>query len=238
MAELERKAKKAGFKSLEDMFAKTGKRGGQRQRESELPTAGAQSRSSQPAARAGDAPPAPVAPSEERASRRLQKDLERTVEERRKANRARATEEKKRLALQRELDDTKVRNALMLAAVKNGVKDPDYAVELCRRHYEALPNEAQQATFDENAFFATELRKTHPYLYGVEERPANTSPGSEPGERGAAPKPAGKDQTPPPNPNGKKDARQMSHTEYQKELETRGLMMPSSGIVSGLGGSP
>src|SRR5260221_7215757 len=224
---MDRKAKKLGYKGMQHMLEKQAEeRAKRRERRRRQP----KEQSQKPAAAAAWAAPAP----ESRAARREQLDKERLIEDRRRANKARAAEEKRRVAAEQLLQAREAEHELKLAAVRAGIRDPDYAVVLCQRHAQSLSTEQQQEAFDEAEFFGTTLRKTHPYLYGVEERPAHTDPSTAPGERGAPPRPA----KPAAAPAGdKKDARTMSQQEYQATLDKYGLTNPSLGIVSGSGGA-
>jgi hypothetical protein len=114
---------------------------------------------------------------------------------------------------------------LRLAAVRGGVKDVDYALTILKRKLQRLPA-SELATFDEDQFFKTELRKTSPYLYEEVIEPATTSP-SEPSST-PSPKP-----TTAPASNGKPvDARTVSRQEYAEMLRKRGIQDPSLGAPS------
>jgi hypothetical protein len=102
----------------------------------------------------------------------------------------------------------------------------DYALTLLQRELRSKDPEALKS-FDENAYFAKEMREAYPYLYGVEELPANTGSPAEP--KGSPKAPA----APPPPPAGNgssRDARQLPMADYKKLLEQRGLSDPSTGL--------
>lgn len=181
-----------------------------------------------PQATQGQQPPKQVQPAQKASQkpsngRDLQRELARAAEEKRRLNQQRAAEEKRRRALEQQLDATQAENALRLAAVKAGVTDPDYALHLLRNKLQNKSAEELES-FDEDEFFSKNLRETHPYLYGVETRPASTS-------QSAAP-PTPSKATQAPNGSGPIDARKLSREEFDQRLKQLNLTPPIIGMIS------
>lgn len=212
LAEMDRKAKKLGYKSNQDMLEK-------------LEAQRAGGRSNKPNQPAKSDTPAPT-PTNDRQLNRAQREIQRSADAARRANKARAQEEKRRRELEKQLAATEARQELQLAAVRAGVKDVDYAIHLLEKQMSGK-SEQELAGFDEEAFFSTTLRQSHPYLYGVEERPAGPA-GETRQEPKAPPKPAEK--APAKNGGSDKDVRKMSSEEYNAELKRRGLTPPGLGM--------
>lgn len=224
-AENDRKAKALGFDSHEALLASVAasRNGG-----------GSRPRENAPAARGNTSPQSrhqPSTPREEaprgggnnREQARLSRKLDESLEARRRANRARAQEEKRRRRLERENDALRAEMDLKVVATQKGVKDVDYALHLLRLKLSKM-KPAEIESFDEEAWFAKELRKTHPYLYQAVERPAETTP--EPVN--TAPSPTSPNAPAPV----KKDVRDMSRVEYDNLLRQRGLTPPGLGMPS------
>lgn len=202
-------AKELGYASHEDMISKLKAR-----KNAPAPRAAA---STAPAARAS-AEPAP------REARSTDRRMQRVEEQRRAANRARASAERKQREMQRSMDAKEAEHALRLAAVRAGIKDPEYALHVLQKKLERTPAKELES-FDEDAFFSTELRKSHPYLYAEVLEPAHTSPNPKAGHTPKSPTP------PAPASNGK-DARTLSSTEFNTLLRSKGLTPPSMGSIS------
>jgi hypothetical protein len=226
MVELEATAKKAGFASAEEMmkaasqFRRQAPKGGTPQR-------------TQPAATRTEAKPAVTPPPAEarpvdRAARRAEREHEKTLEEVRRLNRARASEEKKRKAAERQLEAMQAEMTLRTSAVRAGVQDIDYALELLRRKIQGKTADDLK-TFNEDEFFAKELRTSHPYLYGVTDIPANTSAG---GPTRETPKPGAQPKPPAPGApaNGVADARSLTPQQYADMLAKHGIKNPTLGM--------
>ncbi len=209
-------AKELGYSSHEDMIAKL-----KAKQSRSTPAAGARAATPPPEA---DAEPAPAAASG-RSNARTQRELARAQEQRKAANRARAASERREKQARRELEAREAEHELSLAAVRHGVQDTDYALTLLKRKLAKLSAKELEA-FDEDQYFKVELRKTHPLLYVLEERPADTSPTSS--KETPRPGPT----TPPAPPNGKKDAREMSRPEFEQSLRSRGYQLPHLGSPS------
>lgn len=195
LEEMAANAKKLGYASVEDMMAaaKIAKKMRPRARTTEVKPV--------------EQPPAPAG----------------SHEELRRLNRARAREEKLRKAAEARSQALEVEMELRTVAVRAGVKDVDYAIELLRRETRKMSPEQLQA-FNEVTYFEKDLKKSHPYLYGTTDTPAHTAPGADPD----APPPAPKAPTPPPGPQ--LDARKMSREEYQKALRDLKIKDPSLGV--------
>src|SRR5260221_672173 len=134
---MDRKAKKLGYKGMQHMLEKQAE---ERAKRREQRPSQPKEQSQKPAAAAASAAPAP----ESRAARREQLDKERLIEDRRRANKARAAEEKRRVAAEQLLQAREAEHELKFAAVRAGIRDPDYAVVLCQRHAQSLSTEQQQ----------------------------------------------------------------------------------------------
>ena len=178
----------------------------------------------------------PAQPESPRTISRLTAENQRLLDERRRLNRTRAQEEKRRKAVERERDGLRAEYDLRLAAVTAGVKDVDYAVHLLRQRLKGKTKEELEK-FDEGAFFSTELRKSHPYLYDAKDVPADT--GANPAELagkggdGAPPPPkagAGAGEAPPNQQAKPKSAQDMSDKEYKELLKKHGLSNPAAGM--------
>ena len=116
---------------------------------------------------------------------------------------------------------------MRFAAQGAGVQDVDYAVTLLRRDLKKKsPEELTESKAE--TYFGTDLRKSHPLLYVVETRPADTSPAAATGTNGtngAAPT------TRQPAPGDTQaNARDMSQDAYQALLKKHGLTNPSFGM--------
>jgi hypothetical protein len=220
LRELDEKAKALGFASHEDLLRKAAMSIKQQPKQ-----AGNQPKRS--------APQQPQRNGQAHASsrelQRLQRQLQDLDDKLRKERSARAKAEKRAAQLQSHLDAKEAEAELRLAAVKCGVQDVDYAVELLRRMMRGKTEEELRA-FDEEQFFRTELRKTHPYLYEIREQPATTA--SKPEEAGGLP--------PAPKPekvtrdgasNGTLDATKMPAEEFHKLLANMGLQLPDVATI-------
>lgn len=216
---LDSEAKSLGYASHEDMMQKLKANRGR-------PSAPAvRTAPTAPAESDDDQTPAP-APSKGRQTR-AERELARAQEQRRAANRARSAAEKRARVLQRQREADQAEHALRLVAVGQGVKDTDYALTILQRKLSGM-SQADLDKFDEEKFFSTDLRKTHPYLYGESTQPVTTSPTSDPRAPTSSPTPP-KAPAPPAPAGDKKDARTMSRKEYEDALRARGLTPPQLG---------
>lgn len=137
----------------------------------------------------------------------------------------------KNAALER--DAVEARSKLEVAAIRVGITEVDFAVELLRKHVQGL-DDKQRNAFDENAWFK-KLREEKPFLAGERTALANTSPTDK------------TEAKPPPAQDGQKsaddgakkpvDATKLSKAEYDKLLTELNLSSPSSGVV-GRGAPP
>lgn len=126
------------------------------------------------------------------------------------------TESEGKKELQRQLDAKEAEMELREAAVIAGIKDPDYAIRLLTRSLENKSEEDLEK-FDHAKFFS-ELRGSHPYLFGEVAKPATTGTGV---GAPAAPKPG--EATSANAQNGKVDATKMKPEEFREYLARRGL---------------
>jgi hypothetical protein len=158
------------------------------------------------------------------ADQKLKRDNERLVEEKKRLARQRAATERRLKQTERERDALAAEHALKLAATKAGVSDVDYAVTLLKRQLSGKSTE-ELAAFDEGKFFAEDLRKSHPYLFGVESTLADTGPNTREEQGGGGPqKPGTKERDSAPI-----DPRKMTVEQYEATLAKHGLTNPAVG---------
>lgn len=210
MAELNAEARKLGFQSHSDMVKAIATR-----RQPGKP------------AQQATASNEPQSTSETQGSPRKLNALEREVarlnDEKKRQNRRIAELEKDNKRLKAQIDEKDAEIQLRVAAAKSGVQDIEYALHVLRQHLRGK-NEQELSGFNEEKFFAETLRNSHPYLYGVETRPATSSPSVDtPPSRPAAP-----NMEPPVDPtSGPVDARKLDPKQYQELLRKRGITDPS-----------
>jgi len=160
------------------------------------------------------------------ADQKLVKENARLLEERKRLSRQRAATERRLKQAERERDALAAEHSLKLAATKAGVSDVDYAVVLLKRSLTGKSAE-ELAAFDEGKFFGEELRKSHPYLFGVESTPADTGANTrEEDKGGGAPQP-GKNGR--PAEGGPVDPQKMSREHFEATLAKHGLQNPALG---------
>lgn len=231
--------KQLGFKSVEDLNAAlTAKRKGKPKAPRSRGARPAPHRPAKPVSLPEDTstmniePEAALTAESPRQINRITKERDRLIDEKRRLNRARAHEEKRRKLVERERDSLSAEHKLRIAAVQAGVKDVDYAITLLRRQLEGK-SEEEYELFDENAFFAKELRKSHPYLYQTHEAPADTGAETREGNRdqsAAAPTPASKINNPDAGTHQPIDPTKMTTEQYQNTLKRLGLTDPGAGM--------
>ncbi len=157
---------------------------------------------------------------------RQAQQVQRLLDDRRRLNRSVTHAQRKRVAAEQALAAQEAETALRVAAARAGVRDVDYSLTILRRKMEAMTEEDLH-TFDEDQFFSQTLREEHPFLFGVEERPATT------GTHGAAPTPATtRASDGAPLPPGSVDAKKLTREEYDRMLRERGLLNPAVGSSS------
>lgn len=216
-----------------------GKRNALKERDSEARALGfkdyedlkkfASNRGPKPAAKPAQKPNQLVqtAQPEQKVSRHTDQRIQQLQEDKRKALRARAQEEKRRKQVERQSLEMQAEMELKMIAVRCGVKDVDYAVSLLKRQTSAMSRE-QLNSFDEDKYFQETLRQTHPYLYGEQIVLADTSVEQ---PQGAPPPaaPTSKEVTKEVTNNGMIDAKTLTREEFNKMLVSRGL----GGALSG-----
>jgi len=136
-----------------------------------------------------------------------------------KLRRKAATEEKRRKVLEQNAEEMKVEMAMRELAVQNGVKDPDYALELVRRELRTKSDEDLKAFKPEDYF--GKLRGDRPYLFGEHVVPAHTGAGS---NGGAPPAPRPGAATQASAQAEQIDARKMTPAEFKDHLRKRGYV--------------
>lgn len=150
---------------------------------------------------------------------RLERERKERIKAQRKAEQA-----------QQETWAAEAHGELKIMAMKAGIKDPDYGVELWTRECTSKRDRLEQAEYDkwlnetnEQDYFVG-LGKTHPHLFQETIVPATT--GTE--KTGSAPPPPGAGQVIQANANAARtNVRGMSREDYQQEVKRRGLKMPS-----------
>lgn len=141
------------------------------------------------------------------------------AEERKRLNRRLAQEAAERKKAQRKLQSQEAEYQLKYAATAAGIEDVDYAIHLVRKHIRSIAPE-ELPRFNASTYFS-DLRKTHPHLFGVQVTPATTAPSSSAHQVPTAQAPV---------PNGGPDAREMTKEQYLGHLKALGLRDPSLGL--------
>lgn len=212
-ADLDAKAKAAGFSSLDEALsaaAEHKKRGSIQQ-----PRNDQRNQNGRPANGNGASNGAPNPNGGNRRDNKTQQVLERE-------RRQRIHAERKAKEAQANMDAESARFSLERSAWGKGIRDTDYAITLLTRHCEGLTDDDLNK-FDEALYFDG-LRKTHPFLFGEVNVPANSGVG-------------GNGAPPPPDPAaaargsgaGAPDVRKMNKVEYDAHLRAKGYTPPSAG---------
>lgn len=216
-ADLEKKAKQLGFESSADMFKAAANAKKQRR---DQPRA-AQSTEQRPNGNRSTQ----SAGQQKRQEREAHMEREQVQRERRE--RIRAQNKARRIEMEKNASDG--HHELQMLAIKTGITDPEYAVELFTREAQSkersLPRDEYAKwleTTDESAFFEG-LRADRPYLFQEVRRAVTT--GTKPTD---APPPGAGAVTQQLANGAKKDVKGMSRQEYHDELRKRGLSVPTS----------
>lgn len=154
----------------------------------------------------------------------------------------RARLEKANRLLRRDLAAREGEFELHKAALRAGIlreEDSDYAMHLLKRHLGGL-DEAGADAFDPDAFFAG-LKKSNPYLFGVQQVAGSNTPGSAPGvttpatlaaaqaARAGAPPAPTKEHTQEASATKRFDAMNATEEEFQTYARSKGWRLPHSG---------
>lgn len=156
--------------------------------------------------------------------------------------------------LEATLETKEVEHEMTLIAVRSGVKDVDYALQLARRNISKLP-ERERGDWDPAEYFGKTLKAEAVYLYESEtvaegtpasslpsaaEKPATKSPiqagAANPAPPAGNPPAPGPGNPPPPapptggKPEGVVDARNMPQAEYHALLRSHGLAVPGGSL--------
>lgn len=158
--------------------------------------------------------------------------------------------------LEATLETKEVEHEMTLIAVRAGVTDVDYALQLARRDIAAMP-ERDRGDWDPAEYFGTTLKAKSAYLYKSEDvaegTPAANLPAAAPEKAGAKspiqaapPAATGASATPagqpgpgnpplpaPPTggkPDGAVDARSLSQADYHALLRSHGLAVPGGSL--------
>lgn len=219
LTDLEKKAKDAGFASLDAMFAHTasitnGK--GKVKAEEEVDEA-EEVETEEVEATPPKVTTAKLSIQDRKIMARNERELERHKRLVAKLSLEKRQEEKRRQALQQRLDAQEARAQLEKSAILAGVKDVDYAVSLLTRQLDGKSEEELKG-FNEGKFFE-DLRNTQPYLFGETVRPATTGTGV--GNPPSPPKP-GQVSRDVANA-GQIDVKKMDRAEYDEHLRKRGI---------------
>lgn len=210
-AEADKSARALGYSSYDDMLAKLKQKKGQPQRPG------------QPSNRPTGQPPQRANGNPDRNVSRLQRENDRLVEENRRLTRAKSGEEKRRKRTETELMATQAESELRVIAIRAGIQDVDYALHLMRQEIKGK-DDSFLTKFDEGKFFGG-LREKHSYLFGVETRPADTTPDTTKPNTPPTPPP----KTPPPV-DQTKSVKEMSPQQYQDHLRSLGITPPGVGL--------
>lgn len=221
LAELANQAQSMGFSSIEEMmsYAQAAK-----STPSEEPQEAPKKASARPATTRvkETVSGSQISP---RQLRRLENERAKLLAEQQRLNRARAHEERKRRRAEEQLEAQAAEHQLRLEASKHGIKDVDYALHLIQREINNMDDESLES-FDEGKFFSENLRKSHPYLYGTVDRPADTSVQSNPAPQAQMnPESIGTD-----SDGNNVDARTMDREAFDELLRKRGLTPPTAGM--------
>jgi hypothetical protein len=227
--ELERQVREAGFQSFADLLSRVKRLGADPSAPRKEPRPMTKPSTTPPKPTPTKPPQAAEPPStaglSARARARLEREreqLQRDVEDMKsKASR----EEAKRKKVERDLEAARTEMALREMAIRAGVRDIDYAVELVRREIRAK-DEAALKEFKPADYFAG-LRKDRPYLFGEVEVPANTAPAP---TNGAPPPPKPGDATAQAAKADQIDARKMNQADFNELLRKRGLSANSTAV--------
>jgi hypothetical protein len=230
----------SSIEELEEAKKEEGNRPARRSRDKKRPSKGRPRRpertqttsTTEDISMSGEAANNPTPAESPRKITRLEKENARLLEEKKRLNRARAQEEKRRKHAEREREAMHAENELKLAAVRAGVQDVDYAIHLLRQNLQGKSKEELEE-FDEHKYFKAELRKSHPYLYGTTEQPADTSTDTPEDKQsaGAPPTPAGSNPTVRNDgAHAPKPVEEMTQKEYKALLKQHGLNDPAAGM--------
>lgn len=174
---LTKRAKDAGFDSLDDVFAKLKSLNTLEEKAEEEPEE--EEEETEMATTPKKKQPTRKKPVKHRQpdnvdprQRRMKQDLEKERSKREKATRKWRQEERRRRELQKKLDAKDAEMELREAAHLSGVKDVDYALRLLYRELNGK-SEDELEGFDEKEFF-NNLRNDRPYLFGESVTPATT----------------------------------------------------------------
>ncbi len=203
-----KKAKVLGYGSVEEMF-----------------TAIEEGRKGNPAPQ--DQPPPKSQPDARKMARLEKKNGELVAANARLRKRVAITEKKTRI-FKREAGRLRTESDLRVAAVRAGVTDVDYSLQLLRKDQldKKSKGEKIDGPFDASKWF-TGLKDKHPILFTPQEEPANTGNGSPAAAPPAPPKAGG----PPPAPakdsdDVPQDARKMTKQQFDKKLDDMGIRNP------------
>lgn len=160
---------------------------------------------------------------DDRKMARLLKDKSGWDAERSRLRKRIAHSEKQARFFKRQVTQLTVEADLRVAAVRAGVTDVDYSLQLLRRDMGGKRGKDLDG-FEPSKFFAG-LKKSHPILFSPQEEPASTGNGSPnvappaPPKHTAPPKDTSSEETP-------KDAREMTRQQFDSHLADMGIRNP------------
>lgn len=210
-------ARRSGFATIEEMeqAAVSGKQ------------ATARARAAAAAEEADPTPPKPIAAADpgaapkhlsDKAQAAWNKERDRILAENQQLRQKADMAERRNKVYAKKIEDVEAEKALQAIAFQAGIKDPDYAVTLHRRHIEKA-SEEQLKAFESDKFFSG-LRTSHPYLFGETVIPATTGTVGGDGKPGA---PGAIVVTEKTGAAGQIDARKMTPAELEAHLRKRGI---------------
>jgi hypothetical protein len=166
LADLDAKAKSAGFESMDDALKKWAELSKKPQTQSPARPSPTQPKEPQPMPKPGNSPPKP------QNEDALRRENLRAQDDKTKMRKQWRQSEAKRRELERALAAKQAEMGLREEMFQAGVRDVDYAVRLLTRELEGKTQE-EIAKYDRPAFYG-KLRTDKPYLFGESVAPATT----------------------------------------------------------------
>lgn len=236
--QLDAQAKELGFRDHEDLMAhakNNRQQQGNRQNVASQPNTARTERSGND--RGGGQLRVVTNQDGERSVRQLQRQVQRLTQEnerlrasRQKESHARGKAEVRVKELEGQIAAIEARTELQMKAMQAGIRDPKhirFALAELQDHLQGK-TDAELTALDELGFLK-DLQKEHPYLFGVQEAPASSTPtkepkdGAPPAKEPPPPPASAKDGAPPPAPHEKFDAMDGDLNDANSRLAASGL---------------
>jgi hypothetical protein len=152
-------------------------------------------------------------------ARRLERELQAAQQKAEQAEKRARIAARNEQRLRDRQDERETRQKLQRMAVAAGVKnneaDLEFAIDRLTRHVQGMTEEKIKE-FDESKWFAEDLKKVHPYLFGEAVIPANSGSGVN----------QNSSQRALPTQNGVIDAMRMKSEEVANKIRELGLKVP------------